>query len=504
MISTNLKIQKLLEKYKNIALLNKIDSTLEWDTNVNLPEKASEGRADQVAYLADIITDKWLETDFKDLVEILYDDKEEFSQEEKAIIRNVYQEGKYYFKVPKEIIIEKEKTTSEAFMVWQEAKKENNFLEFLPYFKKIVNINQVIADHLGYKDHPYDAMLDFFEPGLTTDFVEKQFSNIQPFLTEMLTKIQSSPNYKIDDYLISGGLNYPQTSQKNLAINLLKKMNFDFDAGRLDESSHPITFTLDAQDIRITVLYHEPDFRDAFTSAMHEGGHALYEQNINPEYDNTPLEGGVTFSIHEALSRFWENIVGRNPEFITFMTPELVNFFPEQLDKVESQTIIRLLNQVKPSFIRVDSDEITYNLHIILRFEIERDLITGKIRAEDVPEIWNSKMKKYLGIVPDTDRDGCLQDIHWALGEFGYFPSYAIGNLYAAQFLAAIKKEINFSDSLEKGELGTVLSWLDDHIHKYGSLYYPDELIKISTGENLNPEYYKKYLTQKYSKIYQL
>ena len=235
---------------------------------------------------------------------------------------------------------------------------------------------------------------------------------------------------------------------------------------------------------------------------MHEGGHALYEQGVNEEYDTTPLEGGVSLGIHESQSRFWENQVGRSYEFIKFMTPVFHAFYPEELGKTDADELFALFNQIKPSLIRTEADEVTYNLHIALRFEIENGLINGKIKVKDLPEVWRGKMKEYLGVVPETDREGVLQDVHWSYGNFGYFPTYTLGNLYAAQFVREMRKEIEIEEAVGKGELGTILSWLRSNIHRYGSLYWPDELVKKVTGEKLDPKYFVDYLKEKYSRVY--
>jgi carboxypeptidase Taq len=281
-------------------------------------------------------------------------------------------------------------------------------------------------------------------------------------------------------------------------------MGYDLDAGRMDVSSHPFTDTLDHFDVRITNRYKTGEFRESLMVAMHEGGHALYEQGVSEEYTYTPLDGGVSLGIHESQSRFWENQIGRSLPFIKFMTPIFHAFYPDQLSKVGGEELYTLFNQVKPSLIRTEADEVTYNLHIALRFELEEAMVNDKVKIEDLPEIWREKMKSYLGVVPKTDREGVLQDVHWSHGPLGYFPTYTLGNLYAAQFTNKMKKDIKVSESAEKGELGSILSWLRTNIHQHGSLYMPDELIKKVTHEALNPNYFLEYIKEKYSKIYSL
>ncbi len=499
---SNKKVGKLVEKYREISLLGKVDALLGWDLNVNLPQKASEGRAAQIAYLTSVVTDKWLAPDFRKLVEETK--LTGLNDQEKAILRNLRQVGKYYFKVPKEVIVEFAETTSKAFMVWQKAKVEDRFSDFLPHLKKLIRLNQIITKHLGYKNNPYDALLDLYEPGFKTSDGKKIFVKLQPELTAILKKIKKSKKYSEKSDLVEGDLNYPIDAQRRLSLFALRRMNYDLDAGRMDISSHPFTQTMDRWDVRITNRYKTSDFRESLMVAMHEGGHALYEQGVNEEYSRTPLEHGVSLGIHESQSRFWENQVGRSFEFMKFVTPVFHAFYPEQLSKVGDETLFRLFNMVRPSFIRTQADEVTYNLHIALRFELEEAMVNGKVDPKDLPEIWRSKMKKFLGVVPKTDREGVLQDVHWSHGPMGYFPTYTLGNLYAAQITETLKKELNLEDLIERGELGTVLSWLRSNIHRYGSLYWPDELIKKITGKGLDPNYFLRYINKKYSRIYHL
>ena len=495
-------IKKLVEKYKEISLLNKISALMGWDLGVNLPPKASEGRAKQSAYLTGVVTDKWLDKDFKKLLEAANEKTGSLNVNEKAILRNLNHTGKFYFKVPREVIVEFSETTSRAFMAWQKAKEQDKFRDFLTHLKKLIKLNQIIAGHIGYKDNPYDALLDLFEPGLTAKECEKIFGILQPELTVILGKIKKSKNYQDESDLIEGDQNYPVDDQRQLSLFVLRRMNYDLDAGRMDISSHPFTDTLGGQDIRITNRYNVNNFVESLMVAMHEGGHALYEQGINPEYEFTPLEGGVSLGIHESQSRFWENQVGRSMEFIKFIEPVFHAFYPEQLSDVGAETLHSLFNMVRPSLIRTESDEVTYNLHIALRFELENKLVNEKLKAEDLPEVWRAKMKKYLGIVPKKDKEGVLQDVHWSHGMMGYFPTYTLGNLYAAQFTAKMKKELNLGELVEKGELGTILSWLRTNIHQYGSLYWPDELSKKVTSKKLSPKYLLDYIKKKYSELY--
>jgi carboxypeptidase Taq len=500
-ITKSKKLQKLLTAYKDISLLGKINAVLGYDMNVSLPDGGADGRAQQSAYVTRLLSERWLSIELRNLLEDLKNDSG-LSQIEKALIRNLDWQGKYYFRIPQSIVVEFSETTSKAFMAWQKAKTNNSFKDFLPHLKKVIRLNQLIADHLGYSDNPYDALLDMYEPGLTTKECKSIFSTLQPELTKILKNIQKSKNYKESSDLIGENSNYPVDNQRQISLFVARKLGYDFTSGRLDISSHPFTETLGRHDVRITTRYKVTDFRESLTGTIHEVGHALYEQGVKEEYEYTPLDGGVSLGIHESQSRFWENQIGRSSEFISFITPVMHTLYNQQLGKSDADELYRLFNLVKPSFIRTEADEVTYNLHIALRFEIEEGLISGKLKAEDLPEIWKSKMKKYLGVVPPTDREGVLQDVHWSYGNFGYFPTYTLGNLYSAQFTNTMKKEINISEQSKIGEFGPILSWLRTNIHQHGGVYWPGELCEKVTGEKLNPKYLVEYLTDKYNKIY--
>lgn len=500
---TNPTIKKLNLLYKEISLLGKIKAVLDWDLNVNLPVKASRGRAEQSAYLTEKMTKLWLNPEFRQTLEKAQTEKN-LSLEEKAIVRNLVTASKYYYRVPENIIIEKEKVTSEAFVIWKEAREKNNFKAFLPSLKEIIRLNQLTAEHLGYTKNPYDALLDQFEPELTADFTNKVFSEIKPELVKLSKQVQKSKLYNSSYKAIDGSAHYPIPEQRKTGEYLMRKMQYDLLAGRIDVSPHPFTTSLDRYDVRVTTAYKEHDFRDSFTSTMHEVGHALYEQGINSDYAETPLEGGVSYGIHEAMSRFWENMVGKNPNFLRFATPLLQGTYPKELGNYSDSDIVQMFNIVKPSNIRIEADEVTYSLHIILRFEMENALMNGKIDPKDASEAWREKAKSLFGMTPGTDSEGVLQDVHWTYGAFGYFPSYALGNLYGAQFLAKMKKTVKVDEDLAKGELGNILHWLNENIHTHGSLYYPRELTKKVTGKELDPQYFITYLKEKYTKLYSL
>jgi len=496
---TNKTIEELVNHYREISLLGKISALLDWDLNVNLPEKAGESRAAQSAYITKLISDRWLDNGFKKNLQKANALKK-LNKEETATLRNLEHAAKYYHRVPQEIIVEFSETSSKAFLAWREAREKNDFKIFEPHLKKIVRLNQIIAKHIGYTDNPYDALLDIYEPGFTTKEGKEIFGTLVKEIGSILKEIKKSKIYKEKSDLLEK--EYSIDLQKQLSEFVLEKIGYDFSAGRQDVSAHPFTTELGTGDIRITNRYSPHNFVESIMVAMHEGGHALYEQGVSEEYSGTPLEGGVSLGIHESQSRFWENQVGRSREFIEFIEPVLSAFYPKALARAGGEGLYRLFNEVSPSFVRVEADEVTYNLHIALRFEIEEGLVSGKIGAHDLPEIWNQKMKKYLGIIPPTDSEGVLQDVHWSNGAFGYFPTYTLGNLYAAQFAYFLDKELDTKKLIGKGNFGTILSWQRENIHKHGSLYWPEELVKKTTGKGLSASYFLNYLKNKYLPLY--
>lgn len=495
---TSKAVKLLCVHYQEIALLEKINALLEWDLNVNLPKKASKARAGQSAYVTKLISDKWLDLDFrKNLEEAATQNGK--TCEESAIVRNILHSAKYYHRVPQEIIVALANTTSEAFGAWREAREKNEFKKFAPYLEKIISLNQMIAMNIGYNDNPYDALLDIYEPAFTASEGRELFGDLTKEIGKILNAIKNSKHYN-QEHKPNRQI-FKASSQKAIAEYVLNKIGYDFDAGRQDVSAHPFTTNLGKGDVRITNRYGEDGFIESIMVAMHEGGHALYEQGINPDYADTPLEEGASLVIHESQSRFWENQIGRSREFIGFLEPVLRKHYkkglPEDLDSLH-----RAFNVVRPSLIRVEADEVTYNLHIALRFEIEDALINGKININNLPDEWNERMGKYLGVVPKGDQDGVLQDVHWAFGNFGYFPTYALGNLYAAQFAHFMNQKIDTTKLVKSGDFGKILKWQRGNIHEHGSLYLPSELLLKTTNTPLSTEYFINYLSSKYLGIY--
>ncbi len=359
-----------------------------------------------------------------------------------------------------------------------------------------------MADRFGYTEARYDALLDLYEPGLTTRKLEKLFEPVRTTSATMLRRIQDS-GHTVDTSCLYG--DFPIKQQEELCEKVLNSVGYDFSRGQMLISAHPFTTSFGTPiDVRLTVRYSEDYFPMALMAALHEGGHALYEQGVARTLLRTPVAGGASLGVHESESRLWENAIGRSEAFWRGKYEIVREVFPQQFGKVDVATFARALNSVQPSLIRVEADEVTYNLHIIIRFELEKALINGEISVESLPELWNAKYREYLGIEPDKDSDGVLQDVHWTSG-FGYFPTYTLGNLYGAQIYATLRQTFpDLDERLATGDTSFVLHWLQEHVYASGAIYLPDEVILRATGEKPDPQYFVRYLTEKFEKVYGL
>jgi carboxypeptidase Taq len=492
--------EKLLELYyigSTIAILN-------WDRDVFMPVEGSNLRAEKISYLAGLLHEKFLAKDFEKMLKELKKemDKKNLSPKESAIIKEVWREFEKEKKLPLEFVKELSEICSKAQGVWMKAREKSDFKMFQPYLKKIIKLKKQEAEYIGYKNSPYDALLDVYEPEMTTQEIYTILEDLKNFLIPFIKQIKNS-KVKINPKILKG--NFPISKQKKFDKLIAKKIGFNFESGRLDVSTHPFTTSFHPSDVRITTRFDKNDLFYSVSSTMHEVGHALYEQGILPENFGTPLGESISLGIHESQSRVWENIIGKNKLFWKYFYPILQKEFSQPFLKVKLEDFYNAINYVKPSLIRTEADEVTYNLHIIMRFEIEKDLIEGKIKVEDLPKIWNSKMKEYFGINVPNDRLGILQDVHWSCGSIGYFPTYSLGNLYSSQFYNAAKKDIlNLEKEISSGNFKNLREWFRKNIHIHGKFYSASELVKKVTGEKLNNKYFINYIKNKYSEIYKL
>jgi carboxypeptidase Taq len=390
--------------------------------------------------------------------------------------------------------------TSQAESIWEEAKHKSDWAMFQPYLEKIVAVNKEFIELWGYEGNKYNTLLDMYEPGMTVEKLDQVFGALRDKVVPLLQRIQAAPNQP-DRFFLDQ--QFEISKQKQFSLMILKQMHYDFEAGRLDETVHPFATALNPGDVRITTRYLPNDITSALFGTIHEGGHALYEQNISQDLVGTNLCTGTSMGIHESQSRFWENVIGRSKAFWNRYYGELQTTFAGQIDEVDVNAFYRAINHIHPSLIRIEADELTYNFHIMIRYELEKGLINGTIEVADLPKAWNAKYEEYLGVVPANDGEGVLQDVHWSGGAFGYFPSYSLGNMYAAQFTNTLRKELpNFDSLIEAGNLVPIKDWLSDKIYQYGKMLTPNEIVKKVTGEELNPDYLVQYLEEKYKEVY--
>lgn len=495
--------QQFLDYVKKIGAYNEALGVLYWDMRTGAPKKGIDQRSEVVGILATDVFNLSTSDELKGLL----DEVESTLDQAGIVTKRTYEEVKKEYDMSKKIPAAEYKKfvilQSKSESVWEEAKATNDWAMFMPYLKEMVATLKQFVNYWGVKDdNPYNVLLDQYEPGMTTDVLDEVFGELRSRIVPLLKKITDSPNQPKTDFLFK---HFDKQKQEAFSLDVLKQLGYDFDAGRLDETVHPFATGLNRGDVRITTKYDESDFRSAVFGTIHECGHAIYEQNVSEDLTGTPLAGGASMGIHESQSLFYENFIGRNPKFWEQNYEKLQSYSPEQFGDVKMEEFLRAINEVKPSFIRIEADELTYALHIMIRYEIEKGLFNGDLQVEDLPEIWNAKYEEYLGIRPSNDSEGILQDVHWAGASFGYFPSYALGYMYASQMKAAMLKDIlNFDELFEKGDLSPIKNWLTQNVHQYGALKKPLEILKDATGEGLNGNYLADYLEQKYTKIYQL
>ncbi|MGK5082727.1 carboxypeptidase M32 [Bdellovibrionota bacterium FG-1] len=483
---------------KEFKALGAAGAVLSWDQETYMPAKGAEIRADQLAVISGLAHEKLVSPQIGDLL-IRLEKAPGLSQVEQVNIREIRRIFNRERKIPKELIQDFAKTQSLAHEAWASARTNNDFGTFAPWLEKLVNMRKKMAVLIGGND-PYDVLMDEFEPSARAADIQPIFEALRKELVPLVAKIAASSKKPSP---LSG--HYPVEKQRDFGIEVANAMGFDFDAGRLDLSAHPFCTSFGPNDVRITTRYNEKNFASALFGIMHEAGHGLYEQALETQHACTPLAEPVSMGIHESQSRLWENMIGRSRPFWNHFYPKLQANFPETLNQVPLETFFRSINIVRPSLIRVEADEVTYNLHILLRFELEHALFSGKASVNDLPELWNRKMEEYLGIRPKNDSEGVLQDIHWSMGSFGYFPTYALGNLYAAQFFAAAKREMpDLDQKIREGDLRPLREWLRDKIHRHGMTWHASELCQRATGETLNAQYFSTYLKSKFEELYEI
>jgi carboxypeptidase Taq len=485
---------------RRMADVNYAGAVLNWDQETYMPHKGAEMRAQQLSTLAGVAHELSTSEELGKLLESLINDQS-LGEKEKRNVKQSLKDYKDRKKYTTAFVQEMSRCVSEAFQAWQQAKKKNDFSIYAPKLEKLLGLKRQEAELLGYDAHPYDALLNQYEPGAKTADLTVLFNDVRAQLVDFVKKIAAA---KQNDGSFMHK-HYDKQKQWDFGITLLKQMGYDMEAGRQDISSHPFTTSFAATDVRVTTRINENDLDEMIWSCIHEGGHALYEQGLPNEDYGLPTGEAISLGIHESQSRLWENNVGRSLAYWKGNYPRLQQVFPENLKNITAEDFYRAMNLVKPSLIRTSADELTYHFHIMIRFEIEKAMIEGALEVKDLPASWNKKYKEYLGIDVPSDSQGVLQDIHWSHGSFGYFPTYSLGSFYAAQFFAKAQEEIpGLEEQIAQGNMSSLLQWLRTHIHRYGKFYTAEELCVKVTGKKLDFGYFMEYARKKYSGLYNL
>ncbi|HJP81995.1 MAG TPA: carboxypeptidase M32 [Fimbriimonadaceae bacterium] len=490
-------LQALSDRMMDVNALDTATAVMDWDQQTYMPKQGAAARGEHVGRLSRMRHELFTSDETRSLLEKAKGEAK--SEEEVAMIRVVKRDFDLATKLPSDLVAEKVKLGSDSQEIWVEARANNDFKSFAPYLQRMFELARQEAEHLGYKEHIYDALLDQYEEGATAAEVRSMFDSVRDRQVELVKQIQELP--ETDDSFLHG--DWLKESQSKFTEELVQAIGFDFNRGRQDVAPHPFCTHFSSGDVRLTTRFQEFLGSSIFGS-LHEAGHGMYEQGSPAHWDRTPLAGGVSLGIHESQSRTWENIIGRSRAFWEHFYSKLQSTFPA-LQNRSIDEFHRAVNKVKPSFIRVEADELTYNLHIMVRFELECDLLEGALAVHDLPEAWNEKYRQYLGIVPKTDSVGCLQDVHWSGGLIGYFPTYSMGNLLSYQIWNALKVDIpNPEANMAKGEFKPILEWLKLKVYSQAKRYTPKELVQRVTGKPMGAEDYLAGLEEKYRAIYGL
>lgn len=493
----------IYKQQKELTNFGGIGALLGWDQMTYMPPKGNDERADQLALISRLAHERVISDEFYGHITKLSSMVDRLPEKDCIVITKLKEDVEKARKVPAEFVEKMTRATTYAYAAWQEAKEKNTFFTFAPHLEKIIDLEQQYCDLIKLPGHPYNSLLDDYEEGMTVQKLQQEFQVLKPRLIEILEHIKASKLYQKQQPL---NFAFDVETQQKLCRFILQKMNLPSDQTRLDVSAHPFTTTLSDDDVRITTNYQHKGLLSSFFSTVHETGHALYELGLpKGEYKDTVISDAPSLGIHESQSRFWENMIARSKAFWIYFAPVFQNTAPDVCNNMSAETWYHAVNHVRPSFIRVEADELTYCLHVILRFELELALIDGAIAISELPQCWNEKMNELLGITPPTDTEGVLQDMHWSGGEFGYFPTYAIGTIYASQLYKKIHLELpSLQEEITQGNFSMVTQWLREHVHKYGRLMTADDIVKRTCGEGLNSNVFVAYLKEKYYPLYEV
>jgi len=493
--------EQLVEKVTTLTAVSDASSLLSWDQQVTMPEGGTPARSRQLSTLSAIHHERLTQDELADLLDEL--ESTELTDERAAVVREVRREQERAVRVPTDLVQRISELTSEALPVWEEAKAEDDWESFAPYVEELVELKRRYAEHVDPDRDPYAVLFEEYEPCLPLEQAEEILADLRETLVPMIEEIRASETPITTD-AFAAHAPYGVEAQEELSREVLTALGYPWERGRLDTSSHP--FSMGTQfDARVTTRFNEDDPVEALLSTIHEFGHASYNLGLPDDAYGTPLGQHRGLSVHESQSRLWENHVGRSAAFWEQFLPTFQERFPAAAD-VTPREAYESVNQVyEDNLIRVEADELTYHLHIVIRFEIERALIVGDLDVADVPEVWNDKYEEYLGIRPETDAEGCLQDIHWSHGSFGYFPTYSLGSVLAAQLYAAAEDDLGDLDArTREGEFEPLMSWLNEQVHAHGQRYETNELVREATGEDFAADAFVDYVTEKYGDLYDL
>ena len=493
--------QKLMDIHKEGTILGNISGILNWDMEVKMPNKGVNQRAEQLAMMSGLIHDKTTNPEIgKYLKEIkAHQDYSKLGNNEKRNVELIQRDYDKFVKIPKEFAQELTKHSAIATKSWKESKAKADFSIFKNDLEKMIQLMKQQANYFNPDKDPYDVLLDLHEYGFSKEIYDKIFTEVKEGLIPIIRKCVESKNQPDSSLVLR---RVPIDIQRKIVQDIVKLVHYDLEGGRVDEAVHPFTGGY-FDDVRITVKYYPNDFTSAFFAGLHEAGHGIYEQNFPQEFKYQPLGTSSSSAMHEGQARFIENIIGRSNEFWEFYLPKFKELTGKIFQDVELKPFIHAINQVIPSKIRIHADPVTYSIHIILRYEIEKDIFAEKLTVDEIPAVWNQKMKDYLGIEIENDAEGCLQDTHWAWQYFGYFPTYALGSYYNAQFVSQMTKDIpNWRDDIRASKIETIHNWLNTNIRNKGCLMDPLDLVKEVTGNEFSAKYFIEATQEKYSKLY--
>ncbi len=497
-------LARLKTRLGEIDDLQRAAQVLSWDQSTYMPARGGAGRARQLATLGSLAHRLLTEPE---VARMLAEAEAEVEAEglpsdhaDVVLLRVARHDRERAVRVPRALMEEIALATALAYDTWVAARSSDDFAAFAPHLQKNIDLTLRKTEHLGYDRHPYDALLEDNEPGMTTERLRSLFDDLRAGVTPLLEAIVAHAD-QVDDSVLYR--EYDEQAQLRFSEDVVRRFGYDFSRGRLDLTVHPFATSFGHGDVRITTRVSPTFLQMALMGTMHEAGHGLYEQNFAPELARTPLAHGSSGGVHESQSRLWENVVGRRRDVWDYLFPLAQQAFPEQLGDAEAETLYRAFNKVTPSLIRVEADEVTYNLHTMLRFELENDLLEGRLAVADLPEAWNAAMQRHLGVTPSTNTEGVLQDVHWSIGYFAGFPSYTVGNVLSVQFYDAAARAIpSIPGDLAAGRFDTLLNWLRENVYRHGRTYQPDALAERVTGSPITAEPYLRYLREKYGALY--